>query len=68
MELTPYLEEMQSLGASDLFVTVGFPVSAKVNGQMTSLGGSNLTEDEALTLVHDAMSNKQKDERVNKIC
>ena len=62
MELTPYLEEMQGLGASDLFVTVGFPVSAKVNGQMTSLGGSNLTEDEALALVHDAMSSKQKDE------
>ena len=43
MELMPYLEEMQGLGASDLFVTVGFPVSAKVNGQMTSLGGRNLT-------------------------
>jgi twitching motility protein PilU len=62
MELTPYLKKMQGLGASDLFVTVGFPVSAKVNGQMTSLGGSKLTEEEALDLVHDAMSNKQKDE------
>lgn len=62
MELTPYLEEMQGLGASDLFVTVGFPVSAKINGQIISLGGSNLSEEEALYLVHDAMSNKQKDE------
>ena len=60
MELTPYLEEMQGLGASDLFVTVGFPVSAKVNGQMTPLGGSNLSEEDALALVHDAMSDKQK--------
>lgn len=62
MELAPYLEAMQGLGASDLFVTVGFPVSAKVNGQMTPLGGSHLTEDEALTLVHNVMSNKQKSE------
>jgi twitching motility protein PilU len=62
MELTPYLEEMQGLGASDLFVTVGFPVSAKVNGQMTPIGGSNLSAQDALALVHDAMSDKQKDE------
>ena len=62
MELTPYLEEMQGLGASDLFVTVGFPVSAKINGQMTPIGGSNLSEEDALALVHDAMSDKQKDE------
>ena len=61
MELTPYLEEMQGLGASDLFVTVGFPVSAKVNGQMTPIGASNLTEEDALALVHDAMSDKQQD-------
>jgi twitching motility protein PilU len=60
MELTPYLEKMQGLGASDLFVTVGFPVSAKVNGHMTPIGESNLTEEEALVLVHDAMSEKQK--------
>jgi twitching motility protein PilU len=60
MELTPYLEEMQGLGASDLFVTVGFPVSAKVNGQMTPIGGSNLSEEDALALVHDAMTDKQK--------
>jgi twitching motility protein PilU len=62
MELTPYLEEMQGLGASDLFVTVGFPVSAKVNGQMTPVGGNNLTEEDALALVHDAMNDKQKAE------
>ena len=62
MELTPYLEEMQGLGASDIFITAGFPVSAKVNGQMTPIGGSNLSEEDALALVHDAMNDKQKDE------
>ena len=62
MELTPYLEEMQGLGASDLFVTVGFPVSAKVNGQMTPISGDILTEEDALALVHDAMNEKQKNE------
>ncbi|MFT4938844.1 MAG: twitching motility protein PilU [Paraglaciecola sp.] len=59
MELTPYLHAMEDAGASDLFVTVGFPVSAKVNGQMTPIGNELLTEDSALALVHDAMSEKQ---------
>jgi twitching motility protein PilU len=62
MQLTSYLEVMQGLGASDLFITVGFPVSAKINGQITPIGGSNLNEEDALALVHDAMSDKQKHE------
>ena len=59
MELTPYLEAMQDTGASDLFITVGFPVSAKINGQMTPIGSSLLDEESALALVHDAMTEKQ---------
>ncbi len=62
MELDPYLEAMVDLGASDLFVTVGFPVSAKVNGQMTPIGDAMLDEDDALALVHDAMNEKQQEE------
>lgn len=46
--------------ASDLFITVGMPVSAKINGRMTPLTAMNLTESEALELVHDAMTDKQK--------
>jgi twitching motility protein PilU len=59
MELTPYLEAMKDAGASDLFITVGFPVSAKINGQMTPIGSHVLDEDSSLALVHDAMNEKQ---------
>jgi twitching motility protein PilU len=60
MELTPFLAIMEEAGASDLFVTVGFPVSAKVNGQMTPIDDELLTEESALELVHEAMNEKQK--------
>lgn len=62
MDLNPFLRTMAEQGASDLFVTVGFPVSAKINGQMTPMTDERLTEETALALVHDAMSEKQKTE------
>jgi twitching motility protein PilU len=62
MQLTPYLQQMADQGASDLFITVGFPVSAKINGEMTALSHEKLTEEQALALVHDAMTPKQKNE------
>ena len=60
--LDVYLEQMVASSASDLFITVGFPVSAKVNGQLTPLTDIPLTDDEALALVHDAMNEKQQAE------
>ncbi len=65
MDLNPYLRKMADEGASDLFVTVGFPVSAKINGQMTPIGEERLSEEDALALVHNAMNDKQKDEYDN---
>ena len=62
MDLNPYLEKMAEEGASDLFVTVGFPVSAKSNGQMTPISDDILNEEDALALVHDAMNEKQQNE------
>ncbi len=62
MDLNPYLEKMAEEGASDLFVTVGFPVSAKINGQMTPISDDILNEEDALALVHDAMNEKQQNE------
>lgn len=62
MDITPYLQQMADQDASDLFITVGFPVSAKINGQMTPLNNEALTEGDALALVHDAMTDKQKAE------
>lgn len=58
--LHQYLQDMVVHGASDLFITVGMPVSAKINGRMTPLTSLNLTEPEALALVHDTMNEKQK--------
>jgi twitching motility protein PilU len=60
MGLHQYLQDMVANEASDLFITVGMPVSAKINGRMTPLTAMNLTESEALELVHDAMTDKQK--------
>jgi twitching motility protein PilU len=60
MGLHQCLQDMVANEASDLFITVGMPVSAKINGRMTPLTAMNLTESEALELVHDAMNDKQK--------
>lgn len=62
MDLNPYLRKMAELGASDLFITVGFPVSAKINGQMTPMSDELLTDEAALALVHNAMNDKQQAE------
>jgi twitching motility protein PilU len=60
--LNEYLEKMVENGASDLFITAGFPVSAKINGKLTPLSNTVSHEEDALNLVHEAMSDKQKDE------
>ncbi|GAA6183445.1 MULTISPECIES: PilT/PilU family type 4a pilus ATPase [Alteromonadaceae] len=62
MDLNPYLRKMAEQGASDLFITVGFPISAKINGQMTPINDERLSEEAALALVHNVMSEKQQDE------
>lgn len=62
MSLDSFLEKMADAGASDLFVTAGFPVSAKINGQMTPIDDEYLTDETALDLVHQAMNEKQRKE------
>ena len=64
MDLTPYLQEMTDLDASDLFITVGMPISAKINGQLPPIGGSKLDEESAWGLVQDAMTDAQKEQFV----
>ncbi|QHJ12940.1 Twitching mobility protein [Paraglaciecola mesophila] len=64
MDLTPYLQEMTDLDASDLFITVGMPISAKINGQLTPVGGRKLDEESAWGLVQDAMTDAQKEQFV----
>lgn len=60
MDLTLYLQEMADAGASDLFITVGMPVSAKINGQLSPIGSQKLDPEDALGLVHAAMTDKQQ--------
>lgn len=58
--LDHFLQRMIDESASDLFVTVGFPVSAKINGKMSPLTDEALTDDSALALVHEAMTEPQQ--------
>lgn len=60
--LDNFLAHMVEQSASDLFVTAGFAVSAKVNGQLTPLTDDLLTDEDALALVHEAMTDAQRDE------
>lgn len=48
--------------ASDLFITVGLPPSAKINGELTPLDDQVLTEPEAMSLVTSCMTEKQREE------
>ena len=60
--LNYYLAKMCEADASDVFVSTLLPVSAKINGELTPLDDHELTEDESLSLVESAMSEKQKAE------
>ncbi len=62
MTLDQYLADMVANEASDLFVTVNLPVSAKINGKLMPLTNMPLTDQDALDLVHEAMSPKQREE------
>ena len=56
------LRKMIQEDASDMFVSAKLPVSAKINGELQPIHDQVLTPEEALSLVHDAMSDKQKQE------
>ena len=59
--LDNFLEKMVEKSASDLFVTAGFPVSAKVHGKLTPISENSFNDEDALALVHEAMNEKQKE-------
>jgi len=60
--LDSLLQKMVDTNASDLFVTAGFPVSAKINGKLTPVTESATSEEASLALVHEAMTEKQQNE------
>ncbi|AWB67489.1 type IV pili twitching motility protein PilT [Saccharobesus litoralis] len=62
MLLAPYLKDMCDKNGSDLFIAVGRPVCAKINGEMTPLDEEVVVEEHARELALDSMTDKQKDE------
>lgn len=62
LDFMSLLQKMCDADGSDMFVTVGLPVSAKINGQLTPIDEGKLDFDAALAMVHGAMNDKQKTE------
>lgn len=62
MELIRLLQKMVEHKASDMFVTAGMPVAAKINGEMTPIETENLSAERSLQLVLSSMTEKQKNE------
>ncbi|MGL4474118.1 MAG: PilT/PilU family type 4a pilus ATPase [Shewanella sp.] len=62
MDVLPFLKIMVERKASDLFVTAGFPPSAKIDGELQPLGEQRLTPAQSLLFVESLMSDVQKQE------
>lgn len=60
MTFEQLLLKMIEKQASDLFITVNLPASAKINGELQPIDTEILTPESALALVHGAMSEKQQ--------
>ncbi|TPH16741.1 PilT/PilU family type 4a pilus ATPase [Litorilituus lipolyticus] len=60
MKFHQLLMKMVQEDASDMFVTAKLQVSAKINGELRPIDDEPLTPEESLSLVHDAMNEKQK--------
>jgi twitching motility protein PilU len=60
MTLDQCLADMVAHQASDLFVTVGMPISAKINGKLEALTSVSMSEQDSIDLVHQAMTDAQK--------
>lgn len=60
MNFHDLLQKMVKHQASDMFVTAKLAVSAKINGELVPIDEQVLSPADALGLVHDAMSEKQK--------
>ncbi|WP_423185843.1 PilT/PilU family type 4a pilus ATPase [Alishewanella sp. d11] len=62
MQLIDYQKKMVELKASDLFVTAGMPVAAKINGELLPIDDHALSDADSLALVLSAMNEKQQQE------
>jgi len=62
MDFMGLLKLVADKKASDLFITVGFPPTLKVDGRITPLGSSQLSEDGVRQIVASVMSPAQREE------
>ncbi|MCF6435012.1 PilT/PilU family type 4a pilus ATPase [Pseudoalteromonas sp. MMG021] len=62
MTLNNYLQMMVDKQASDLFVSAGLVISAKIDGELRPLSDERLDATNSLALVESIMSDKQKQE------
>lgn len=62
MALNQYLPIMVEKNASDLFITAGTAPSAKINGQLVTLGADKLTPQQAKDIIFSALDEEQKEE------
>lgn len=62
MEVRPFLKVMVDRKASDLFITAGFPPSAKVDGEVRTLGENPFTPEQSLEFVESLMTEAQRKE------
>lgn len=63
MDVRPFLKVMIERKASDLFITAGFPPSAKIDGELRQLGESPFTPAQSLDFVESLMTDVQKQDR-----
>ncbi|QYK00566.1 PilT/PilU family type 4a pilus ATPase [Shewanella psychrotolerans] len=62
MEVRPFLKVMIDRKASDLFITAGFPPSAKIDGEVRPLGENPFTPEQSLEFVESLMTEAQRKE------
>jgi len=62
MDFDKLLELMCKEKASDLFITAGRPPTLKINGALTDVSKTALTEEQALKVVKSIMTQRQRDD------
>ncbi|QIR15164.1 PilT/PilU family type 4a pilus ATPase [Shewanella aestuarii] len=62
MDVRPFLKIMVDKKASDLFITAGFPPSAKIDGELRPLSENRFTPEQSLEFVESLMTDIQKKE------
>ncbi|ABM00679.1 PilT/PilU family type 4a pilus ATPase [Shewanella amazonensis] len=62
MDVRPFLKVMVERKASDLFITAGFPPSAKIDGELRPLAENAFSPAQSLDFVESLMSDAQKKE------